>query len=63
MLDKDGNRFKIGSGFDMAQRDEIWRNVDFYLGQTVVYKHQGLTKYGLPRFPIYKGIRAVEDIV
>lgn len=62
MLNEEGISFKIGSGFNTAQRDEIWQRIDYYLGKKVVYKHQGVTKYGVPRFPTYKGIRHEDDI-
>ena len=49
--------FKIGSGFNLQQRSEIWHNRDSYIGKRVTYKYQELTKYGKPRFPTYKGVR------
>lgn len=52
--------FKIGSGFDTQQRDEIWQRRDFYINKRVTYKYQQLTKYGKPRFPTYKAVRPDE---
>ncbi len=52
--------FKIGSGFNTQQRDEIWQNKAHYIGKRVTYKYQELTKYGKPRFPTFKGVRLDE---
>jgi DNA ligase 1 len=49
--------FKIGSGFDDEQRKHIWSNKAKYIGKQVTFKYQNLTKYGKPRFPIFKGFR------
>ena len=46
--DKAGHIFKIGSGFDDEQR----RNPP-KVGTIVTLKHQGVTKNGIPRFPIF----------
>lgn len=54
-------QFKIGSGFSLDQRDEIWQNKEKYLSKKVTFKYQNLTKYGIPRFPIYKGMRPEND--
>lgn len=52
--------FKIGSGFDQAQRHEIWNNQAKYLNQVVTFKYQELTQYGVPRFPVFKAFRLAE---
>jgi len=57
-----GKIFNIGSGFSNEQRDEIWRNKDKYINKHVTFKYQELSKYGVPRFPIYKTIRHEEDM-
>ena len=44
----DGVTFKIGSGFDDAQRKKPPK-----VGARVTYKFQGLTKDRKPRFPIF----------
>lgn len=46
--------FGVGSGFNDAQRKEIWENKDKYLGKLVTFKFQELSKYGVPRFPTFK---------
>ena len=50
--DKNGIEFKIGSGFDDAQRAKPPK-----IGTVVTYKHQGVSKGGKPRFPIFLRIR------
>lgn len=49
----DGKVFNVGSGFVDSDR------VDFgkFLGQTITVKYFELSKDGIPRFPIFKGIR------
>lgn len=55
-----GLTFKVGSGFDMAMRHKIWQSRENYQGALVTFKYQELSKYGVPRFPIFKSIR--EDL-
>ena len=56
-----GNPVDVGSGFSDAQRIEIWRNQEKYLGKvvTVKYFEESADAYGNPslRFPIFKGFR------
>ena len=58
----DGTTFKIGSGFDMATRKQVWDNRLAYVGKLVTYKYQELTPYGKPRFPVFKGFRSKDDL-
>jgi len=60
VLRNECGQFKVGSGFNTAQRDEIWQRRDYYIGKQITYKYQNLTKYGKPRFPTYKGVRLSE---
>lgn len=48
---------RVGSGFTDEQRKEIWNNKDEYIGATITYKYQELSKYGIPRFPVFKAFR------
>lgn len=57
-----GEQFSIGTGFDAAERSRLWTIRDKLLGQLVTFKYQELTKYGVPRFPSYKGLRHKEDL-
>lgn len=53
--------FAIGSGFDMAMREEIWLNQDKYLGKIVSFKFQAHGTKDKPRAPIFKGFRSELD--
>jgi DNA ligase-1 len=58
-----GVTFNIGSGFDDAQRKEVWENKDKYLGKLVTFKYQELHEdTGVPRFATYKGFRDERDV-
>ena len=46
--EKDGTEFKIGSGFDDAQRMKPPK-----IGSVVTFKFQGRTHKGVPRFPTF----------
>ena len=48
MREKDGTEFRIGSGFDDAQRRKPPK-----IGSTVTFKYMGRTNDGKPRFPIF----------
>lgn len=53
----DGIEFGIGTGYTDEQRTEIWANRESLLGATVTYKYQELSKYNVPRFPVFKCFR------
>ena len=57
VLQWNGQVIEVGSGFTEGQRREIWDNREDYIGQRITFKYQNLTKYGKPRFPIFKGVR------
>ena len=52
--------FSIGSGFDVALREEIWQNREAYLGKTVTFKYQPIGTQDSPRFPIFLRFRPEE---
>ena len=54
--------FEIGTGLHDALRKEIWGNRYGYLGKIVKYKHQPYGAKDLPRFPVFLGIRSIDDI-
>jgi DNA ligase-1 len=58
----DGRRFGCGTGFDMAQRKEIWENKDKYLGRLVKFKYFEVGVKELPRHPVFLGFRHEDDI-
>lgn len=54
-----GIEFEIGGGEGMttALRKLLWANRESLLGKLITFKYQGVSKYGVPRFPTYKVIR------
>ncbi len=52
----------IGSGFDAGQRQFIWNSKEHYRGMPVKFKHLGLSKYGIPRCPVFLGFRHKDDM-
>lgn len=62
---KTGVEFNIGSGYDDALRQEIWNNKSEWMGKIITYKFFDVQSGGYikPRFPTYKGVRDMEDIV
>jgi DNA ligase-1 len=61
-VDWNGVVFNIGSGFTDIQRKEIWDNKESYLGKLANFSYQELTKYGVPRFPVWRGFRSELDM-
>lgn len=55
-----GHTFNVGSGFDMAMRHKLWVVRKTLKGKKVTFKYQEVSKYGKPRFPIFKAIREEE---
>ena len=58
----EGTRFGCGSGFDDKTRDELWKIKDELIGQYATVKYFAIGGYNVPRFPVFKGTRAMEDI-
>lgn len=54
--------FKIGTGFNDQQRQEIWDNKDKYDGKLVKFKYFAVGVVDKPRFPVYIGIRHEDDM-
>lgn len=59
---KSGVEFEVGTGFDDAQRKEIWEHRDYFLGKIIKYKSQKSGEKDRPRFPVYLGIRNPIDM-
>jgi DNA ligase-1 len=59
---KTGVQFEIGTGFSREQRIEIWNNFNKFKKNIIKYKYQELSVDSVPRFPVYLGIRAKQDI-
>lgn len=49
--------FKIGSGYEDKMRDYLWSIRESLLNKLVTFKFQGVSAYGIPRFPVYKALR------
>lgn len=58
---KDGKEFGCGSGFDDKTRDELWAVRDSLIGQLATVKYFDIGGYDVPRFGVFKGIRATID--
>lgn len=50
-----GVEFEIGTGYTQQQRQEYWHSLK--PGTKITFKYQELSKYGVPRFPVFLGIR------
>jgi len=58
-----GVEFNIGTGFDQKTREEIWQRKNLYEGLHVSFTYQKGTEItDRPRFPVFRGFRAKEDI-
>ena len=58
----EGVEFSIGTGFDAAQRSDLWKRRDEIIGKYVRYKFfQGGGKER-PRFPVMSGFRDERDM-
>lgn len=54
--------FQVGSGFNDAQRKEIWDNRDKYLGKLASVRHMTTGVHERPRLPTWRGFRDAEDM-
>lgn len=62
ICEKDGERFKVGSGFDRLDREIFWTVRDKLIGKWVEIWYKELSgKRGVPREPIYCNIVEVGD--
>lgn len=63
ICDYKGKEFKVGTGFSAKQRQDIWNSRMNYKLKYVRFKHQGITKAGVPRGPaVFLGWRDSIDI-
>ena len=56
-----GGTFRVGTGFSGDERDALWANRDVIVGQLVKYRCAGRGSQGLPRSPVFVGIRHHDD--
>ena len=54
--------FKIGTGFNDQQRQEIWDNRADYVGKLIKFKYFAVGIVGKPRFPVFVGLRWEDDV-
>lgn len=54
--------FNIGTGFDAADRDEIWKNRDKYMGKLAKFKYFPIGMKDAPRHPVWLGWRDRRDM-
>lgn len=59
---KTGIHFGVGSGFDAAQRLQLWEQRDTLLGKIIRYKHFEVGVKVAPRFPVFQGFRDERDM-
>jgi DNA ligase-1 len=57
-----GVEFNIGSGFDAADRDYLWKHRTAVVGKMVKYKSFLIGVKDAPRFPVYLGGREAWDL-
>lgn len=58
----EGVTFRIGTGFTQADRAEIWRRRDYYLGKLAKFKHLPVGAKDAPRHPVWLGWREKIDV-
>lgn len=54
--------FCIGTGFDQAMRDLLWRQRDLLVGRTVKFKYMPSGTHDRPRHPVFLGFRHPQDM-
>ena len=57
VIQPNGVRCRVGSGFDIPFREEVASNPDKYIGKTIEVQYQNLGSNGAMRFPVYKCLR------
>lgn len=68
IVDYKGNSVNVGSGFDEAERIELWKNPDELIGKIATIKYKEVSKNkdtGLEslQFPVWNGLRPDKDEV
>lgn len=68
IVDYKGNSVNVGSGFDEAERVELWKNPDELIGKIATIKYKEVSKNkdtGLEslQFPVWNGLREDKDEV
>ena len=56
------SEFRCGTGFSDAQRKEIWKNKESYLGKLASIRYMSVGQAILPRIPSFQGFRDKDDM-
>jgi DNA ligase-1 len=59
---KSGLTFRVGTGFDAAQRTAYWNDRVNLVGKIVKYKFFSVGVKELPRHPVFLGFRSLDDM-
>ncbi len=57
-----GKQFSIGTGMDDTTRQDLWNRSAAIIGTKVKFKYQELSADGIPRFPVFLGLRSDDDL-
>jgi DNA ligase 1 len=60
-IEVDGVRSKVGSGFDVEQRERFWKNPGLIKGHMIEVQYQNKTPDGKLRFPVFIRLRPDKD--
>jgi DNA ligase-1 len=60
--DYDKVRFKVGTGFTQAQRDELWGKKAGMVGKIIKFRYFPTGMKDAPRFPTFVGFRDPRDM-
>jgi len=58
----EGIEFNCGTGFNDAERAQMWRDQDSLLGRFAKYKHFDVGAKDAPRHPVFLGLRDEKDM-
>jgi len=58
----DDPTFKVGTGFNMQQRDALWADRDKLIGKICKFKYQLQGTKDKPRIPVFLGFRDISDL-
>jgi len=53
---------RVGTGFDAAQRESLWKNREDLIGKIAKYKYFEIGVKDAPRFPVFLGFRDPDDM-
>ena len=62
IVEKDGLRFKVGTGYTDGQRKLYWEKRKTYIGDILKFKFQPTGVKEAPRFPVFLGWRHPNDL-